>query len=131
MTETSVSVAGIALRDGKVLIARRKAGGDMGGLWEFPGGKVEEGESGPEAVVREYREEFDTEVSVGAFLGSIPFEHRGLLRRLDSYEIVLAGEPRGLHEHTEYRWASLEELESLDFVPSDRAAWGAAQTRGV
>ncbi|GHT92403.1 DNA mismatch repair protein MutT [Spirochaetia bacterium] len=120
MEGAKVSVAGIAIEGGKLFIARRKAGGDLGGKWEFPGGKAEEGESDEGALVREYDEEFSVPVKVGPFLGSASFEHRGLVRTLNAYRIQFADTGFKLAEHTEWRWASIEEIEALDFAPSDR-----------
>jgi 8-oxo-dGTP diphosphatase len=114
------SVAGIAAEGGRFFIARRVPGGDLGGKWEFPGGKVEEGETDTEALVREYREEFGVSVRVGAPLGSVSFKHRGTERTLNAYGIFFCGDSFTLSEHTEWRWASFEEIEGLDFADSDR-----------
>lgn len=113
------SVAGIAMEGGKLFIARRIAGGDQGGKWEFPGGKIEEGESDQDAMIREYQEEFSVPVRVGPLLGSASFEHRGLRRTLNAYRIYFLKTDFKLAEHTEWRWAGIEEIEKLDFVPSD------------
>ncbi|GHT82877.1 NUDIX hydrolase [Spirochaetia bacterium] len=123
MHESNLSVAGIAWDAGRFFIARRAPGGSMGGKWEFPGGKVEEGESCEEALKREYYEEFGAEVSIGAFLGSARFERRGVPRRVNAYRIFFAPDGNSaftLSEHTQWRWAPLEEIETLDFVDSDR-----------
>jgi 8-oxo-dGTP diphosphatase len=118
------SVAGIAWDNGKFFIAQRLDRGDMGGRWEFPGGKVDPGESHQEALKREYLEEFALEIAVGNFLGSALFEHRGIERRVNAYRVffsaALAATDFILTEHTQWRWASLEEIEQLDFVDSDR-----------
>jgi 8-oxo-dGTP diphosphatase len=123
----AVSVAGIARNGNRLFIARRVGGGDLGGKWEFPGGKVEEGESDEAALVREFREEFDLAVTVGPPLGSADFEHRGITRRLRARLVVFEGVPAlrpvlrpVLREHTEWKWAALEEIEGLDFAGSDR-----------
>jgi 8-oxo-dGTP diphosphatase len=113
------SIAGIASEEGRFFIARRLPGGDMGGKWEFPGGKVEEGESDTEALVREYNEEFGVPVTVGSFLGSASFEHQGLLHTVNAYQIYFSAPSFSLREHTEWRWAGPEEIEKLDFVESD------------
>jgi 8-oxo-dGTP diphosphatase len=113
------SIAGIALDQGRVFIARRVSGGDMGDKWEFPGGKVEEGESDEEALRREYQEEFGVPITIGPLLGSVSFEHRGL-HRLNAYRIFFSDTRFKLSEHTQWRWASLDEIEKLDFVDSDR-----------
>jgi 8-oxo-dGTP diphosphatase len=112
-------VAGIVIRGGKFLIARRLAGGDQGGKWEFPGGKAEEGESPGAALVREYGEEFGVAAEAGEFLAEASFEHRGTLRTLRAYRVRLNPEHISLREHSEWRWASPEEIPALDFAPSD------------
>jgi 8-oxo-dGTP diphosphatase len=100
-------------------IARRAAGGDLGGKWEFPGGKAEEGESDQAAMIREYGEEFSVPVKVGPLVGSASFVHRGQSHTLNAYRIHFLDTGFKLAEHTEWRWASIEEIEKLDFVPSD------------
>jgi 8-oxo-dGTP diphosphatase len=113
------SVAGIALEGDRVFIARRKAGGDLGGKWEFPGGKAEEGESDGEALVREYGEEFAVPVEVGPFLGETSFEHGGRRFSLMAYRIRFVRTGFRAAEHEAWRWATLEEIRQLDFAPSD------------
>jgi 8-oxo-dGTP diphosphatase len=120
MGETRRSVAGIAMEGGKLFIAQRIAGGSQGGKWEFPGGKTEEGESDEAAMIREYEEEFSVPVKVGSLLGSAPFEHNGITCTLNAYRIHFLSTGFKLAEHTEWRWASIEEIEKMDFVPSDR-----------
>jgi 8-oxo-dGTP diphosphatase len=91
----------------------------MGAKWEFPGGKVEEGESDAEALIREYDEEFGVPITTGSFLGSAAFEHHGLLHTVNAYRIHFLNRSFSLREHTEWRWAVPEEIEKLDFVESD------------
>ncbi|MDR0689872.1 MAG: (deoxy)nucleoside triphosphate pyrophosphohydrolase [Spirochaetaceae bacterium] len=114
------SVAGIALEGGKFFIARRLPGGDLGEKWEFPGGKVEAGESDEDALIREYDEEFKVAIKPGVLLGSVSFDHHGITHTLRAYRIYFSGKDFTLREHTEWRWAGLEEMEKLDFADSDR-----------
>jgi 8-oxo-dGTP diphosphatase len=114
------SVAGIAAEGGKFFIARRLPGGDLGGKWEFPGGKVEAGESDEDALIREYDEEFGVSIKPGAFVGTVSFDHRGVTHSLNAYRIYFTGRDFILREHSEWRWASLEEMEKSDFADSDR-----------
>lgn len=117
------SIAGIAFYNQKVLIAHRLNKGQMGGRWEFPGGKVEEGESEKEAVIREFREEFGIKVKVGSLIARAEFHHNGELVNLHAYQIFVPH--RGmifkykLSEHSEYRWSSFEDIKHLNFVDSD------------
>jgi 8-oxo-dGTP diphosphatase len=115
----AASIAGIARKGDRFFIARRASGGDLGDKWEFPGGKVEAGESDEAALVREFREEFDCAVTVGALLAAAVFEHRGLSRDLRAWSVELAGKPV-LREHREWKWAALDEIAGLDFAGSDR-----------
>jgi 8-oxo-dGTP diphosphatase len=109
-------VVGVAVvRDGKVLAAYR-AGPDGG--WEFPGGKVEPGETEEQAAVREIREELDLEIKVGASLGpAVGIDER---HRLHVYlASIVAGEPV-LREHTELRWFARDELDETTWLVPDR-----------
>ena len=114
------SVAGIAIEKGKVFIARRKAGGDLGGKWEFPGGKVEEGESDADALRREFLEEFALAVTAGPLLASGTFFHNGQEFALNGYRVFFASDRFNLTEHVECRWAAFDEIATLDFADSDR-----------
>lgn len=114
------SVAGIVRNGAQVFVARRIPGGDMGGKWEFPGGKVENGESDSEALIREYREEFGVPVRVGKLIASAQFEHRQNRHALRAYEVFFEALDFTLTEHTEWRWIFFRDLETLEFADSDK-----------
>ena len=115
------SVAGIAIdQAGRFFIARRNAGGDLGEKWEFPGGKVETGESGEAALRREYLEEFGVPVETGSPLAEACFTHNGIQFDLRAYRIFFGNTQFNMKEHSQWRWASLGEIEELDFAGSDR-----------
>jgi 8-oxo-dGTP diphosphatase len=121
-----VQVVGAALVDDRrrVLVAQRGSG-PLAGLWEFPGGKVEPGESDLSALVRECVEELGVEIVPQAFLGEVPLDGvvaggapgASTLRvwwgRITAGELVA-------HEHTELRWVGVDELEDLDWIAADR-----------
>jgi 8-oxo-dGTP diphosphatase len=113
------SVAGIVFEENRIFIARRLPGGDMGSKWEFPGGKVEDGESDEQALVREYMEEFGVSITTGSKLAEAQFEHNGKNYTLNAYAVYFGSLNFTLTEHSEWRWASLEEIEKSDFVDSD------------
>ena len=115
MGDRQVVVGVAVVRAGEVLAALRS--GPDGG-WEFPGGKVEPGETEEAAAVRELREELALEVKVGAALGSGQAINERYLLRVYLAEL-LAGEPV-LREHSETRWVSARELDALDWLPADR-----------
>ena len=113
--------AGIVEENGRVLIARRKPGKHMGGRWEFPGGKIEPGETPQQSLVRELAEELAVRASVGELLCRALFEGDGITLELLVYRVErIQGEP-SLREHVEIRWVRPEELLSYDLADSDRS----------
>jgi len=108
-------VGAVARRDGRVLMARRLPGGAHGGLWEFPGGKVEAGEPDADALLRELREELGVEGTVGELVA----DGRDERVHLWCYEVVLHGAPTPLLGQ-ELAWFTRAELCSLDVPPADR-----------
>lgn len=116
------SIAGIAVDSGRVLVAKRKEGGAIGLRWEFPGGKVEEGEEDKAALRREFEEEFGVEVHPLRCLGTGSFSTHSGERLLVAWHVEL---PKDcfleLREHSMIAWLRLDELEKLDLAESDRA----------
>ena len=127
----SRSIACIDYRNGKIFIAKRQMVGDMGGRWEFPGGKIEEGEELETAVIREMQEEFGVTVSVGQKITSGSFTHRNKPCTLDVLEIHFPHdgmtERFTLTEHTDYKWVKPEEIPGLNFVDSDLSVYDAVK----
>lgn len=113
-------VAGV-IRDarGRILLARRTAGRDLAGRWEFPGGKREPGESPEAALVRELREELGIEAEAGAHLITVPQAYPGKRLRLEVRHVdVWRGSVRGL-EHQALAWVPPAKLASYDMPPAD------------
>ncbi len=107
----------------KILIAHRIQKGDMGGRWEFPGGKVDSEETDHDAVVREMLEEFGENVLVGDMVGKAEFSHGEKKCSLHAYEVFFSNDglekPFSLSEHTEYAWVDSEKIPVDNFVDSD------------
>lgn len=118
-SSTRVDVLAAVIRDGdRYLVCRRPAGKRHGGLWEFPGGKIQAGESRSEAAARELREELDLRlVSLGETVCSHQDPDSQFL--VHFMEATVEGSPTAL-EHEEMRWVTAEELESLSLAPADR-----------
>jgi 8-oxo-dGTP diphosphatase len=114
------SAAGIACMDGRYFIAKRGPGSVISGLWEFPGGKVRAGESPREALVREYREEFSVDITVGEKIHTSRFSNGDTEYTLDAFRITIHEDPV-LTEHTEYRWVPGESLGNYSFPESDKS----------
>lgn len=119
-----IRVVGAAIFDdqGRCLVTRRSAAMSQPDTWEFPGGKVERGESPQAALVREIREELDVEIEVGELLsvGMAPKSTSEQIR-LDVYAAKLLSGSITLREHAEYRWCSVEELAELEWSAADVA----------
>lgn len=112
-------VGAVILRDGQVLCAQRGHGSALGGLWEFPGGKIESGESPREALEREIVEELHCQVEVGAEITTTAHEYDfGIVRLTTFYCELVMGEPR-LTEHADVLWLEPEKLEILTWAPAD------------
>lgn len=120
MTPPIEVVAAVARRDGRLLITRRQAGVHLEGYWEFPGGKVDEGETHAEALEREMREELGVDTLTGALLLETTHHYPEKSVTLFFYDSTLLGEPRPLLDQ-EMRWVQPEELTTLPFPPADEA----------
>ncbi|MFT3763109.1 MAG: Nudix family hydrolase [Pseudoxanthomonas sp.] len=119
-------VAGvIADARGRILLARRGGGRDMAGLWEFPGGKREPGETSEQALVRELREELGIDAEVGEGVIEVPQRYPDKRLRLEVRRIVAwKGSPRG-HEGQALAWVAPEKLSRYAMPPADRPVVGA------
>lgn len=111
-----VVVGAAIVRGRRVLAARRSAPAAVAGGWEFPGGKVEPGESEMDALVRECREELGVEIRVGALLGSVAQD--AFVLRVYRAALVL-GEPQPLQDHDELRWLAADEVPEVAWLPAD------------
>lgn len=120
MTTTIEVVAGVAFQGDTVLACRRAPGRASGGLWEFPGGKVDLDEHPRDALARELREELDAEVSVGALLDRSAVAVGDLVIDLACYEVTFRGAPP-VHstDHDELRWVARDQLLRLDWATPD------------
>lgn len=112
-------VAAVILRDGKIMAAKRNAGGPSGLKWEFPGGKIERGESPDEALAREIFEELGMTTIVREEMGSYVTELGHWRLRLHCFICDSSDEPIRMEAHSEIRWCSISELNDLDWALPD------------
>lgn len=111
--------AAIIVDSGKVFIAKRKPPGRMPGMWEFPGGKIEEGETPEQCLKRELHEELGIEVTIGRHVGTSIYEYDFYTVELMAYLAeVLSGEIE-LHDHADMAWVEYGELSEYEFAPAD------------
>ena len=121
MERKAIEVVAALIRDGnRFLACQRPAHKARALLWEFVGGKVESGETGPEALVRECQEELDVTLSVGDAVMDVTHEYPDLTVHLTLYSAVIAeGVPQRL-EHNDIRWITAQEIETIEFCPADQ-----------
>ena len=111
-------VAAVIEREGKILITRRPAGSHLAGLWEFPGGKSQPGESDREALARELREELGVSATVGEPVEVVEWRYPDIHVRIEFFRCAIDGEPRPL-EGQEMAWVAPAELDRYEFPPAD------------
>ena len=121
MSEQILHVVGAIIeRAGTVFAARRNPERSAGGLWEFPGGKVEANETPEQALTREIKEELGVEVSIGNLVDTSLSNVAGLTIELACYLATLEGpEPISSTDHDALTWVPIDELESLEWAPGD------------
>ena len=113
-------VAGIIYRDdGKFLIAQRNLKKNQGGLWEFPGGKVEAGETCEEALAREIREEMAADIAVGEKVGENIHHYPEKDIKLMFYKAKLLSKDITLLEHEDYKWITKDDKNKFEFAGAD------------
>lgn len=116
-------VAGVIYKNNKFLIAQRNLKKAQGGLWEFPGGKVEEGESYENALAREIKEEFNANIEVNEYIGENIHHYPEKDIRLLFYKARLLSENIELLEHEDYKWITKEEKDNFEFAGADRVVF--------
>jgi 8-oxo-dGTP diphosphatase len=115
-----VIVAAAIITDGRVLACERSAPPEVAGRWEFPGGKVEPGESDEQALARECVEELGVRVEVGDRIGpDVSLAHGRAVLRVFAVTLIDGDQPRAL-EHAAMRWLSADELHSVPWLPADK-----------
>ena len=111
-------VAAIIIDDGKVFSTQRGYGEFQGG-WEFPGGKIEANETPEDALVREIKEELDTEIEVVELLDTVEYDYPTFHLSMDCFICNIKSGDLVLKEHEAAKWLSKEELDSVDWLPAD------------
>ncbi|EFO1268557.1 pyrimidine (deoxy)nucleoside triphosphate diphosphatase [Escherichia albertii] len=112
-------VAAIIERDGKILLAQRSSQSDQAGLWEFAGGKVEAGESQPQALIRELREELGIDATIGEYIASHQREVSGRMIHLHAWHVPAFFDTLRAHEHQALIWCLPEEALQHPLAPAD------------
>ena len=102
-----------------IIFATQRGYGDLKGGWEFPGGKIEEGETPQEALKREIMEELETEITVGELIDTIEYDYPTFHLSMDCFWAEIVSGDLVLIEHKAAKWLTKDELDSVDWLPAD------------
>ena len=114
-----IEVVAAIIRKGDTIFATQRGYGDFKDWWEFPGGKMEAGETPEQALAREIREELDAEISIDKFLYTVEWDYPQFHLTMHCYMSSLLSDALHLNEHEAARWLSKEEIHSVNWLPAD------------
>ena len=114
-----IEVVAAIIRKGAKIFATQRGYGEWKDWWEFPGGKMEVGETPEEALVREIHEELSAEISVDEFLCTVEYDYPGFHLTMHCYLCSLVTEALHLNEHEAAKWLEKDELDSVKWLPAD------------
>jgi 8-oxo-dGTP diphosphatase len=114
-----VNVVAAVIQDGNRVFATQRGYGDFKDGWEFPGGKIEPGETPQQALKREIEEELDTEITVGDLLTVVEYDYPNFHLSMQCFLCTVAVGNLVLKEHEAAKWLTAEELDSVDWLPAD------------
>ena len=103
----------------EIIFATQRGYGDLKGGWEFPGGKIEEGETSQAALQREIMEELDTEISVGELIDTIEYDYPTFHLSMDCFWCEIIKGDLVLKEHEAAKWLTKEKMDSVEWLPAD------------
>ena len=111
-------VAAVICHEDKIF-ATQRGYGDFEGGWEFPGGKIEAGETPQEALVREIMEELDTKIEVGDLIDTVEYDYPKIHLKMHCFFCTIKSGHLVLKEHEAAKWLTLETLDSVEWLPAD------------
>lgn len=123
MSKKIINVVAAAIeKDGKLFCAQRPEGKSLGGFWEFPGGKLENGESPEQALIREIKEELNSDIEILAYINEASYDYDFGTVNMKTYHAQLVSGNLELLEHQDARWLLPHELKNINWAPVDRPA---------
>lgn len=120
----TVRVVAAVIREGDKIFSTARGYGEYKGWWEFPGGKIEQGESPEQALVREIREELSAEIEVGELIATVEYDYPAFHLPMDCFWARVRSGQLELKEAEAARWLTEEELDDVKWLPADRELVG-------
>ena len=115
----TIRVVAAVIRDGERIFATARGYGEFAGQWEFPGGKIEEGETPQEALAREIREELDTQIEVGELIDTVEYDYPNFHLSMDCFWCKIVSGELVLKEAEAAKWLTRDTLNSVQWLPAD------------
>ncbi len=115
----TVSVVAAVIKDKDRIFATARGYGEYKGWWEFPGGKIEQGETPQQALIREIKEELDTEIRVGELIDTIEYDYPTFHLSMDCFWAEVVAGNLVLKEAAAAKWLTKETLDSVEWLPAD------------
>lgn len=115
-----IEVVAAVIKDGDRVFATQRGHGEFKDRWEFPGGKVEAGESLTQALVREIREELDADIKIGSLIRTVEWDYPDFHLTMHCYWCSLASSRIHLNEHESSAWLSVGDFRSVNWLPADK-----------
>ncbi|MEG1254227.1 (deoxy)nucleoside triphosphate pyrophosphohydrolase [Clostridium sp.] len=115
----TIEVVAAIIKDKDKILATRRGYGEFIDMWEFPGGKVESGETHEDALCREIKEELELYININEFLVTVEYDYPNFHLTMHCFISTIAGGTLQLNEHNDAKWITLDELDDLNWLPAD------------
>lgn len=115
----TIKVVAAVIRENNRIFATQRGYGEWKGGWEFPGGKIEEGETAKEALIREIMEELETKIEIGEWIDTVEYDYPSFHLSMECFWCTVISGKLILKEHKAAKWLSKQELYSVEWLPAD------------
>lgn len=115
----TIEVVAAVIKDEDKIFTTRRSYGEFENMWEFPGGKIEPGETKHEALIREIKEELELDINISDYLTTVDYDYPNFHLKMDCFLCTICGGTLRLNAHNDAKWTTLDQLDELNWVPAD------------